>query len=63
MQLGSGVAVVQAGSCNSDSTPSLGTSICRRCLKSPQKKDQKEKAGVGLENTEELEHVLSNKFS
>ena len=30
--------------------------------KSP-KKDQKEKAGVGLENTEELEHVLSNKFS
>ena len=33
MRLGSGVAVavVSAGSCNSDSTPSLGASICRRC--------------------------------
>ena len=33
MSLGSSVAVdvVQAGSCSSDSTPSLGTSICRRC--------------------------------
>ena len=31
-QLGScvAVAVVQAGSCSSDSTPSLGTSICHR---------------------------------
>ena len=31
--LGSGVAVavVWAGSCSSDCTPSLGTSICRRC--------------------------------
>ena len=25
------VAAVEAGSCSSDSTPSLGTSICRRC--------------------------------
>ena len=25
------VAVVQAGGCGSDGTPSLGTSICRRC--------------------------------
>ena len=33
MQLGSGVAVavVYAGSYSSDSTPSLGTSICHRC--------------------------------
>ena len=32
MRLGSGVAVAvaQAGSCSSDSTPSPGTSICRR---------------------------------
>ena len=36
MQLGSGVAVavavavVQAGSCSSDSAPSLGTSTCHR---------------------------------
>ena len=32
-------AVVQAGSCSSDSTPSLGTSICRR--RSPKKTKQK----------------------
>ena len=25
------VAVVEAGSCSSDWTPSLGTSMCRRC--------------------------------
>ena len=25
------VAVVEAGSCSSDSTPSLGTSTCHRC--------------------------------
>ena len=33
MQLGScvAVAVVEAGSCSSDSTPSLGASICRGC--------------------------------
>ena len=30
VQLGSGVAVAQASSCISDSTPSLGTSICHR---------------------------------
>ena len=30
------VAVVEAGSCSPDSTPSLGTSMCRRC--SPKKK-------------------------
>ena len=29
--LGSGVAVAVAGSCSSDSAPSLGTSICRGC--------------------------------
>ena len=34
------VAVVQASSCSSDLTPSLGTSICHRC--SP-KKTKKEK--------------------
>ena len=41
MQLGSGVAVAvaQAGSCSSHSTPSSGTSICRRCsLKKERKK-------------------------
>ena len=31
MQLGSSVAVAVTGSHSSDSTPSLGTSICCRC--------------------------------
>ena len=31
MWLGSGVAVAVAGSCSSDSTPGLGTSICWEC--------------------------------
>jgi len=46
MRLGSSVAVavVQAGSCSSDSTPSLGTSICCGC--GPEKK--KKKPGVAL---------------
>ena len=40
MQLGSGVAVAmaQAGSCSSNSTPSLGTSICHRCGHKKKKK-------------------------
>ena len=41
MWFGSGiaVAVAVAGSCSSDSTPSLGTSICRGC--GPKKKKKK----------------------
>ena len=43
MQLGSQVAlaVVQTGSYNSDSTPSLGTSICCGCNAKKQKKQKK----------------------
>ena len=43
MQLGSQVvvAVAEAGGCSSDSTPSLGTSICCRC--DPEKKKTKKK--------------------
>ena len=47
MWLGSGVAVdvavavVQAGNCSSDSTPSLGTSICHRY--GPEKKSERER--------------------
>ena len=47
MWLGSrvAVAVVLAGSCSSNWTPSLGTSICQRC--SPKKtKKRKEKKGM-----------------
>ena len=41
MQLGSHVAVdvVQAGSCSSNSTPSLETSICRECGPKEKKKN------------------------
>ena len=35
------MAVVQAGSCSSDLTPSLGTSICHRC--GPKKKQKERK--------------------
>ena len=38
------VAVAQAGSCNSDSTPSLGTSICHGCSPKRQKKKRKKKS-------------------
>ena len=43
MQLGSSgaVAVVLAGGCSSDLTPSLGTSICSGC--GPKKKKEKKK--------------------
>ena len=37
------VAVVQASSCSSDSTPSLGTSMCHRC--GPEKTKKKKKSG------------------
>ena len=49
MRLGSGVAVavVQAGSCSSNSTPSLGTSICRRL--GPKKKKAKKGRGQGCQ--------------
>ena len=35
------MAVIQAGSCSSDLTPSLGTSVCLRC--GPKKKKKKKK--------------------
>ena len=40
MQLGSGVAMAKAGSYSSDSTPSLGTSMCRRCRPKKEKKEK-----------------------
>ena len=45
MWLGSGiaVAVVQASSCGSGWTPSLGTSMCRRCGPRKGKKTKKKK--------------------
>ena len=48
MQLGShvtvAVAVVEARSCSSDSTPSLRTSICHRCSSKKEKKKKKKAA-------------------
>ena len=48
MQLWSSVAVavVEAGSYGSDSTPSLGTSICHRCGPKEQKKKKKKKKNL-----------------
>ena len=45
MQLESGiaVAVAKAGSCSSDYTPSLGTSICHECGHRKDKKKKKER--------------------
>ena len=40
-RLRSGIAGVEAGSCSSDLTSSLGTSICLRC--GPEKKEEKKK--------------------
>ena len=40
---GSCVAVAVASSCRSDSTPSLGTSICHRCIPKKQKKRKRKK--------------------
>ena len=48
MQLGSGITVslVQACSCSPDSTPSLGTSLCRRCSHKKTKKKEEEAAAA-----------------
>ena len=43
---GSGVTVVLAGNCSSDSTPSLGTSMCCKC--SSKKKKRKSQLDLGL---------------
>ena len=45
---GVAVAVVQASSCSSDSTPSLGTSTCHVC--SPKKAKNKNSAQLGKKN-------------
>ena len=47
MWLGSGMAVAEAGSCSSDSTPSMGTSICHGCVPKKKKK-KKKKTKLGL---------------
>ena len=44
LRSGIAVAVVQASSCSSDLTPSLGTSLYCRC--SPKKKKEKKKKGT-----------------
>ena len=42
------VAVAQAGSCSSDSTPSLETYICHRCSQKQKTKQNKTKNGICL---------------
>ena len=46
LRSGIAVAVVQAGSCSFNSTPSLGTSICHRC--GPKKMTKKKKKNLSL---------------
>jgi len=43
LRSGVAVAVTEAGSCSSDLTPSLGTSICCRCGSKKEKKKKKVK--------------------
>ena len=52
MRLGShvAVAVAYAGSCSSDSTPSLGTSICPGCGPKKEKKKKKRKRKVNCKS-------------
>ena len=62
MQCGSGiaVAVAWASSCNSDLTPSLGTSICCRCSpKTPQKRMQNQKGLVTPLGLVEMEFKIA----
>ena len=56
------VAVVEAGSCSSNSTPSLGTSICCRCGQR-RKEGRKEKSQVNNIRSylKELEKEVKNK--
>ena len=44
------MAGAQAGSCRSDSTPSLGTSVCRR--RSPKKTEKKMRTGYSFVSVE-----------
>ena len=50
MRLGScvAVAVVEAGSCSSDLTPSLGTSTCCRCGPERKKKEKEKEKQMNL---------------
>ena len=43
---GVAVAVVKSGSCSSDWTPSLGTSMCYRCRSKEKKKKKKGKKKI-----------------
>ena len=57
-RLGSGVAVavVQASSWNSDSNPSLGTSICRGCGPKKQKNKEKQRISVTYDTPTRMYH-------
>ena len=56
LELHVAAAVAQAGSCSSDSTPNLGTSICHGCgSKKPKKKKKKKKYVCVCERERERE--------
>ena len=49
------VAVAVAGSCSSDSTPSLGTSICHRC--GPKKTKKKKKGEINKKTNPDISQM------
>ena len=57
------VAVAVAGSCSSDSTPSLGTSICCRCGLKKKKDKKKKKSLLGLSWHQNKIHILTMTYS
>ena len=64
MWLGSGIAVVQAGSYSSEQTPSLGTSMCHGCIpkKTKDKKKKKKKKEKVFKTTRKKKYpCLSSK--
>ena len=61
-QLGSSAAAAVAGSCSSDSTPSLGSSICCRCSHKKQKRKRKKKKKKKKERKKERERERERKM-
>ena len=61
LRSGVAVAVVKAGRCSSDSTPSLGTSICRRCgpKKRPKLNKQQKKTSLRILAHGFVGHIFS----
>ena len=55
-------AVVEASSCSSDSTPRLGTSICRGCGPIKKKKEKEKKAKTKPKEKNNVSSELAEEF-